>query len=90
MFCTKLRALRKEKGLTQRELGALVGLSASGIGMIEQGRRLPSRRKYVLLREVLAKDGRFPVLPVKASPRYDWLCLLREPGKEAPTGPPEG
>lgn len=37
-----LARLRREKGLTQARLGCLTGLSASAVGMYEQGRRLPT------------------------------------------------
>lgn len=41
MLHERLKSLRKQRGLTQGELGALLGLSASAIGMYEQGRRAP-------------------------------------------------
>lgn len=41
MLAEKLRQLRIEQGLTQGELGERTGLSASAIGMYEQGRREP-------------------------------------------------
>lgn len=43
----RLKQLRENKGLTQAELAKLVDISASSIGMYEQGRREPS--KEVLL-----------------------------------------
>lgn len=36
-----LKKLRKEKGLTQSELGKELGISPSTVGMYEQGRRVP-------------------------------------------------
>lgn len=82
MFGDWVRALRKRKGLTQRELGALCGLSASAVGMIEQGRRLPSRAVYARMGAVLAgRDGSFPTLPPRAVLSRDWLEILREPSE---------
>ena len=40
-FGTRLKQLRTEKGYTQREFAARLGVSASAIGMYEQGRREP-------------------------------------------------
>ncbi len=42
MFGIELKHRRKAAGLTQAQLGRLAGVSASGVGMIEQGRRQPS------------------------------------------------
>lgn len=39
MFSKRLRNLRENKGMKQEELGDMLGLSASTIGMYEQGRR---------------------------------------------------
>ena len=44
MFCHELRHRRKAAGLTQAQLGRLTELSASAVGMLEQGRRNPSPR----------------------------------------------
>lgn len=41
MFQDKLRTLRRQHTLSQRELGQALGVSASTIGMYEQGRRQP-------------------------------------------------
>lgn len=37
-----VKAIRKERGLTGAALGEKAGLSASGLSMIETGRRRPS------------------------------------------------
>ncbi len=42
MFGTWLRTTRESFGLTQGELARMSGISASAIGMYEQGRRKPS------------------------------------------------
>lgn len=44
MFSKNLRDLRKEKALSQKELGDAVGVSASAIGMYEQNRRKPNTK----------------------------------------------
>ena len=41
MFGKKLRCLRKKSGMTQANLAKKLGISASAIGMYEQGRREP-------------------------------------------------
>lgn len=40
-FCEKLKKLRQSAGYTQAETAALLGISASAVGMYEQGRREP-------------------------------------------------
>ena len=44
----RIRDLRKAQGLTQSELAARLGVSASAVGMYEQGRREPD--STILLR----------------------------------------
>ncbi len=41
MLCARLRMLRRENGLSQQDLAHKLGISASAIGMYEQGRREP-------------------------------------------------
>jgi transcriptional regulator with XRE-family HTH domain len=48
----RLRELRKQKNLTQEELGKKVSLSASTIGMYEQGRRKPDYSTLVQLCDI--------------------------------------
>lgn len=52
MIGRRLRELRHEQGLSQKELGEKLGLSASAIGMYEQDRREPDN-------EILGKMCRF-------------------------------
>lgn len=47
-----LKTLRKEKGLTQKELGALVGCSEVTICMYESGRRSPDYETLLKLSEI--------------------------------------
>ena len=42
MFGIRLSFLRCQAGLTQAQLGARLSLTASALGMYEQGRRMPS------------------------------------------------
>ena len=48
MFGQRLRELRKKNGLTQAALGEQIGVSASAVGMYEQGHREPDN--YTLLK----------------------------------------
>lgn len=42
MFCDRIRELREECGMTQRQIASQLKVSASAVGMYEQGRRTPS------------------------------------------------
>ena len=53
----KLAELRRERGLSQRELGDILGLSASAISTIERGAAIPTIR----LANVLALFFEVPV-----------------------------
>ncbi|MFW6009293.1 MAG: helix-turn-helix domain-containing protein [archaeon] len=44
-FSTRIKSLRKEKGLTQKELADMTGLTAPAIGSYERGIRLPRTNK---------------------------------------------
>ena len=44
MLNKKIRQLRLERGITQNELAGRLGVSASTVGMYEQGRRSPDSR----------------------------------------------
>ncbi|MEG1778716.1 MAG: helix-turn-helix transcriptional regulator [Oscillospiraceae bacterium] len=44
MISDKLKILRKQHGLTQAELGEVLNISASSIGMYEQNRRTPDHK----------------------------------------------
>lgn len=45
MIGERIAKLRKGAGLTQKELSEMLNVSASAIGMYEQGRRIPSQQK---------------------------------------------
>lgn len=52
MLGTRIAALRKDAGWSQAELGQRLQVSASAIGMYEQGRREPSADTLVALSRV--------------------------------------
>lgn len=49
MLGTRIAALRREAGLSQRQLAAALCVSTSAIGMYEQGRREPSVDRLVAM-----------------------------------------
>lgn len=49
MLGQRIAALRRQRGLSQAELAAYLGISASAMGMYEQGRREPSADTLVRL-----------------------------------------
>ena len=51
-FAERIRQLRKESGLTQRELAAFVGVSTSAVGFCETGaREVPNGNNLLKLGE---------------------------------------
>ena len=68
LYGTLIRTLRRRCGLT-----------ASAIGMIEQGRRLPGRRADERLRQFFARyGGCLPLRPRQPIRRAELLELLRD------------
>ena len=51
IFGERLRELRQEAGLQQKELGEQIGLTSNAIGMMERGHRGTTIDKLVLLAE---------------------------------------
>ena len=49
-----LEELRRKKGLTQRELGKLVGASQNTVSQWESGAYLPPTAKLILLSRILS------------------------------------
>ena len=74
MYGIKLRQLRRQLGLTQRQLGTLCGVGGTTISMIEHGKRLPGRETLRRLQAVL---GDLPPRPAKPLPTAELLTLLR-------------
>lgn len=78
MFGDQVWRLRRRLGWSQSELGARCQISASAIGMMEQGRRLPSPACYGRMATVFRREGyRLPPRPHKPTPRHELLELLR-------------
>ena len=53
MLGARIAALRREAGLSQAELAEQLQISASAMGMYEQGRREPSAQTLVTLARIL-------------------------------------
>jgi transcriptional regulator with XRE-family HTH domain len=51
LFADKLKNLRKEKGLTQKELAAIINVSTSAVSQYERGKAIPRRENLILLAE---------------------------------------
>ena len=49
MLHARIRALRQKAGMSQAELAEFLNVSASALGMYEQGRRVPGLDALVLL-----------------------------------------
>lgn len=53
MLGQRIALLRRQAGMSQAELAARMGVSASAVGMYEQGRREPSVEGLVALADIL-------------------------------------
>ena len=67
MLGERIAALRRTRGLSQAELAGRLGISASTMGMYEQGRREPSLQTLVALSRELEASTDF-LLTGKAAP----------------------
>ena len=84
MYGIKLRQLRRQLGLTQRQLGTLCGVGGTTISMIEHGKRLPGRETLRRLQAVL---GDLPPRPAKPLPTAESLQGAgRAAGQPVPCG----
>ncbi len=72
----RIKALRVEKKMSQKELAELLGVSPSTIGMYEQGRRNPDGNKIVKLCEVFSVSSD-SLLGVSELPK-DTTDIIRE------------
>lgn len=54
MYFENIKKLRKLNGMTQWELGEKLGISASAVGMYEQGRRQPDSKTLLKLSEIFS------------------------------------
>ena len=75
MYGIRVRELRRQRGLTQRQRGWRGGVPGAAIGQVERGERLPGCKTEQRLRAVL---GALPKRPAKPSRRAELLSLLRE------------
>lgn len=53
MFGENLKSLRKKAGYTQQEYAEMLGISASAVGMYEQGRREPDQKLLIKMAQTL-------------------------------------
>lgn len=51
-----IQSIRKKRGITQEELGSLIGLDRVSIGYIEQGIRTPKLKTLFLIAKALRID----------------------------------
>jgi transcriptional regulator with XRE-family HTH domain len=56
-FGAKLQAVRKEQKISQEELGAMLGMHRTYIGMIERGERNPTIRSLYKIAKALKVNG---------------------------------
>ena len=68
MLGPRIAALRREAGLSQAELAARLGVSASAMGMYEQGRREPAAELLVALARELKVSTDFLLTGRAAAP----------------------
>lgn len=59
-----IKKIRKEKGLTQRELGELSGISQKQIGLYEQGKRNPKIETLEKIAKGLGVD-KYDIIPLR-------------------------
>ena len=65
----RIALLRRHAGLSQAELAARMGISASAVGMYEQGRREPSVDALVMLSEIFQVSTDYLLTGRIADPR---------------------
>ncbi len=73
MLGTRIAALRREAGMSQAQLAALLGISPSAMGMYEQGRREPSLQLMGELARVLKVSTDYLIT---GHPRTDDLAVV--------------
>ena len=77
MFGENLKSLRKKAGYTQGEFASVLGISASAVGMYEQGRREPSLGLLVRLAQEFGTTTDY--LLMGETPDSDPLAALELP-----------
>ena len=78
MLGERIAALRRTRGMSQANLAGRLGISASAMGMYEQGRREPSLQTVVDLARELEVSTDFLLTGKSASPEADPLPQLLE------------
>ena len=76
MLGERIGALRRARGISQAELAARLGISASAMGMYEQGRREPSVQIIIALARELEISTDFLLMGRSHSPEQDPLPQL--------------
>lgn len=89
-YADKLKQLRKEKGLTQRQLADEIGLGKSAIGMYESGKRTPEFETLEAICDFfnvnmdVLSDAKSPAIPTQSE--EDRLATQTETGLKVPSG----
>ena len=85
MLGARIAALRREKGWSQAELARVLGISASAMGMYEQGRREPSADTLVALARELGVTTDFLLtgLPARGQDEERAVRMLQSCLQEA-------
>lgn len=68
---TRIKELRKQRGMTQAELGAKLGISASTVGMYEQGRRDPDTPTLLKLARALNVSVDYLIMASDVQKQFD-------------------
>ncbi|ADR52489.1 hypothetical protein CKC_03700 [Candidatus Liberibacter solanacearum CLso-ZC1] len=85
----RLKAIRKDEGMTQGEFGALVGLTHTGISKIETGHRTPEIKTALKIKRSLGKTldwiyfGDEEIIPKKNRLRAKQSNFLHESKKNS-------
>ena len=79
-FAGRIKELRINKGYTQADLGALLGISPSAVGMYEQGRREPDSHIIMELSRIFSVSADYLLSDKESGPREveDALDTMRE------------
>lgn len=79
-FARRIKELRINKGYTQAELGAMLGISPSTVGMYEQGRRQPDSHIIMEMSRVFCVSADFLLSGDGEGPKEiaDALASMRE------------
>ncbi len=75
MLGARIAALRREAGMSQAQLAALLGISPSAMGMYEQGRREPSLKLVGELARLLRVSTDYLIT---GNPRSDDLPVVEQ------------